>query len=349
MVGAATRHACPPSALRIVFFGTPAFAIPSLEHLRRSRHPVIGVVTQPDRPHGRGQHHSEGPVKQVALAHQLPMLQPERIQDPVFLDSLRDWQPDLGIIAAYGKILSQTLLEIPRLGMINVHASLLPKYRGAAPIHRAIMAGERETGITIMRVVKELDAGPMLGVLAHPIRPDQTSEEVEQELAFLGAALLLGVLEDVAAGRAIEIPQDPAAATFAPRLTKGEGLIDWTSSALRIHDKIRGLHPWPHAFTYLNGARYILLKSEPGRTAGRLPDPRVACPGEILVASGEQLIVKTGDNEGSIRILEIQSEGGKPLQAREFLAGHPLHAGQVFGRPNLESQIPNPGPPGPKP
>lgn len=344
MVGSATREPGSPPALRVVFLGTPAFAVPSLEHLLRSPHQVVGVVTQPDRPHGRGRHQREGPIRQVALAHQLPVLQPERIQDSVFLDRLRDWRPDLGIVAAYGKILSQAVLEIPRLGMINVHASLLPKYRGAAPVHRAVMAGERETGITIMRVVRELDAGPMLGALTRAIRPDHTSEELEQELAFLGAALLLGVVEDVAAGRATEIPQDPAEATYAPRLTKAEGLVDWTWSAQRLHDKIRGLHPWPHAFTYLDGARYILLMSQPGPVAVPLPGSGGACPGEILVASGGHLIVNTGD-DASIQILKIQPEGRKPLRAREFLAGHHLRAGQVFGgsggSPNPESRIPN--------
>jgi methionyl-tRNA formyltransferase len=330
MVGPARPASGPTSPVRIVFFGTPEFAVPSFAQLLRSRHRVVGVVTQPDRPHGRGQHRSDGPVKAMAVAHELPVLQPERLQDPGVIESVQSWRPDLGIVVAYGRLLSQALLDVPHLGMINVHASLLPTYRGAAPIQRAVMAGERETGITIMRVVRELDAGPMLGTLVYPIRPDHTGEDLERELAFLGAALLLAVVDDLAAGQATEIPQDPAQATYAARLTKAEGLIDWTLSARTIHDQIRGLRPWPQAFTYLNGVRYILLASQAGPASVSVPFPDVAKPGEILVASGDQFIVKTGDGS-QIQVLEIQPEGRKPLSAREFLAGHPLRPRQVFG------------------
>lgn len=319
----------PMLPLRIAFWGTPEFAVPTLEHLLRSDHAVVGVVTQPDRPRGRGQHLTMGPVKRVALEHELPVLQPERMKDPTFLDALRGWQADLAVVAAYGRILPQTLLELPRLGMINVHASLLPKYRGAAPIQRAVMAGERETGITIIRLVQELDAGPVLAKLVQPVGPDDTSDEIEQQLAFLGAALLVSVVNDIAAGRTVEIPQDSTQATLAPRLTKAEGLIDWMLPAQSIHNRVRGLHPWPHAFTYLEGARYIILRSHSERAAAIVPGSQDARPGEVVAASGDQLSVRCGD--GSVlAILEIQPEGRRPLEVREFLSGHHLRPGQVF-------------------
>ncbi|MGH9147789.1 MAG: methionyl-tRNA formyltransferase, partial [Vicinamibacterales bacterium] len=248
-------------ALRVAFFGTPRFAVPSLEHLLRSQHVLVGVVTQPDRPRGRGQRQSDSPVKQVALESHLPILQPDRVRDPAVIDTLRNWQMDLGVVAAYGKILPPTLLQLPRFGMINVHASLLPKYRGAAPIQRAVMAGETETGITIIRLIEELDAGPMLGMATRHIEPDETAEEVEHDLSFLGAALVMSVMDDVAAGSAREESQDSSQVSYARRLSKAEGLIDWTKSARHIHNQIRGLYPWPHAFTYLDGVRYIILKS----------------------------------------------------------------------------------------
>jgi methionyl-tRNA formyltransferase len=315
--------------MRIAFLGTPEFAVPTLEHLLRSDHQVVGAVTQPDRPSGRGQHLTMGPVKRVAIEHNLPVLQPERMKDPAFLDALRGWQLDLAVVAAYGRILPQTLLELPRLGMINVHASLLPKYRGAAPIQRAIMAGDRETGVTIIRLVEELDAGPMLARLVQPVGPDDTSEEIEQQLAFLGAALLVSVVNDMATGRAVEVPQDPAQATRAPRLTKSEGLIDWMQPAQTIHNRIRGLRPWPHAFTYLDGARCIILRSRPEVETPIVSGSRDARPGEVLAASGERLLVKCGDGS-ALAILQIQPEGRRPLEVREFLAGHHLRPGQVF-------------------
>ena len=318
--------------LRIAFFGTPTVAVPSLEHLLRSRHVLAGVVTQPDRPRGRGQRPSDAPIKQVANRERLPLLQPEGLHDAAVVETLRDWRIDLGVVAAYGKILPQTLLEVPRFGMINVHASLLPKYRGAAPIQRAVMAGETETGITIIRLVRELDAGPMLGTATRRITPDETAEEIESDLALLGAALLMSVIDDIAAGTAQEIPQESTHASYAPRLSKAEGLIDWTQPARRIHDQIRGLHPWPHAFTYLGGVRYIILESrlvEPIQSD--VPRWQQAHAGDILDAEGDHLTVKAGD--AAVAILTIQPEGRRPLGVRDFLAGHPLRPGQSFGSP----------------
>jgi methionyl-tRNA formyltransferase len=312
--------------LRIVFFGTPEFAVPTLDALLAAApHTVVGVVTQPDRPRGRGQKVSDAPVKARALAAGLPVLQPERMKDPEFLDALSAWDTDLGVVAAYGRILTETMLAIPRLGMINVHASLLPRYRGAAPVHRAVIAGELSTGVTIMRVVKALDAGATIVKEHRPIGPDETSEEVERALAQIGARLLVAVVDLMARNNAVEWPQNDAEATYAHRLTKEDGVIDWNWPAARVHNLVRGLHPWPHAFSFLHGKRFILRRSAidaPGSEGGSGP------PGTILEAEGDRLIVATGD--GPLRLVEIQAEGKRPMNAREFLAGHRLAAGDRF-------------------
>jgi methionyl-tRNA formyltransferase len=315
----------PVPPLRIVFFGTPAFAVPSLEALLAAApHRVVGVVTQPDRPRGRGQKTSDAPVKAGAVEAGIPVLQPERMKDPAFIDALTAWNADLGVVAAYGRILTDAILAIPRLGMINVHASLLPRYRGAAPVHRAVIAGETSTGVTIMRVVKALDAGPTLVKEHHPIGPDDTSEDVERALAKIGARLLAAVVDLLARNNAAEWPQDESLATYAHRLTKEDGVIDWSCSAARIHNLIRGLHPWPHAFSFVQAKRVILRRSavEGGEAAAEQP------PGAILEADGDRLIVATGD--GPLRILELQAEGKRPMNARDFLAGHRLTIGDRF-------------------
>jgi len=312
--------------LRIVFFGTPAFAVPTLDALLASRHHVIGVVTQPDRPRGRGHKTSDAPVKARAAAAGLPILQPERLKDQAFVDTLDALRADLGVVAAYGKILTDAVLATPRLGMINVHASLLPRYRGAAPVHRAIIAGEHETGVTIMRVVKALDAGPMLVETRRPIGPEETSDEVERDLARLGAALLVASVDDLAVGRATETPQDDNAATYAHRLKKDDGAIDWSWRAERIHNLIRGLHPWPHAFTFLHGTRLIIRRSKVSDVSDTSEASEVSRPpGTILEAAGDRLIVATG--AGMLHISEIQAEGKRPMTARDFLAGHRLARG----------------------
>jgi methionyl-tRNA formyltransferase len=311
--------------LRIVFFGTPDFAVPTLTALLASRHTVTGVVTQPDRPKGRGQRPQPSPVKELAVSHGLPALQPERLREPVFLDALRDLNADLGVVAAYGKILTDAVLQTPRMGLVNVHASLLPKYRGAAPVHRAVMAGETMTGVTIMRVVKALDAGPMLATVVRPIGDEDTSLDVERDLAQLGAVALVSVTDRLSAGDVTETAQDEAAATYAHKLQKSDGVIDWSAPAKTIHNQIRGLHPWPHAFTELAGARCSLLESRVDQDAAE-----GAAPGTIVEAEGDQLKVQTGD--GVLKILRLQLEGRRALGAREFLTGHRISAGAVFTR-----------------
>lgn len=341
---------------RIVFFGTPDFAVPTLDALLRSRHHVAGVVTRADRPRGRGQRTSEPPVKARARAAGLPVLQPERIRDEGFLAAFAALDPDLVVLAAYGKILTDAVLATPRLGVLNVHASLLPRYRGAAPVHRAVINGDRETGVTIMKMVKALDAGPMLAAARHPIGPDDTTDEVERALGQIGADLLVATVDALAAGPVPEVPQDDAGATYAARITKEDGIVEWTRPASRIHDLIRGLYPWPHAHTFYRGRRLILLRSRVGADAEASalrtradPDAEAsalrtridavakesansasagAAPGTILEASGDRLELATGD--GTLAITQIQAEGRRPMTSREFLAGHPLAAGDVL-------------------
>ena len=311
------------ASLRIVFLGTPAFAVPTLDALLGSRHRVVAVLTRPDRPRGRGQRMFDAPVKARAAAAGIPVLQPDRLRDPVVVESLAALRADLGVVAAYGAMLPESVIGAPRLGTINVHASLLPRYRGAAPVHRAIIAGERETGVTIMRIVKRLDAGPMLASVTRSIGREETSVDVERDLAHLGAALLVEIADGLAEGSVAETPQDEDAATYAPRLTKDDGAIDWSWPAARIHDLIRGLHPWPHAFSFLDGRRFILIASAAdGLTASS------DAPGTIVESEGDRLVVATGN--GALRLLQIQPEGKRSMSVRDFLAGHRTARGARF-------------------
>jgi methionyl-tRNA formyltransferase len=310
-------------SLRVAFLGTPDFAVPTLQALIGSRHNVVVVVSQPDRPKGRGHKLQATPTKAVAEAAGVSVWQPERVRDEGFLRTLSEMDLDLGVVAAYGKILPDSLLAIPRLGMINVHASLLPEYRGAAPVHRAVIDGRTETGVTIMRIVRELDAGPMLATVRHPVGDDETSVEVERALAFLGAPLLLTVVEQLAAGTAREIPQDDARATYAPKIQKTEGAVDWSLPAVRIHNLVRGLQPWPLVSAHLGGTRFLIHRTL--RTGARSDQP----DGTVVRAAGDELDVAAGDGE-VIRIVQIQPPDRRAMSAREFLAGHPVPIGSQF-------------------
>lgn len=309
--------------MRIAFFGTPQFAVPTLEKLLASRHAVCGVVTQPDRPRGRGQQVSQSPVKALAAANGLPILQPDRLRDAAFADTLRTWNPDLGVVAAYGRIVPESILALPRHGMINVHASLLPKYRGAAPVQRAVIDGETETGVTIMRVEKMLDSGPMLAKVKRPIGPDETADVIESDLAVLGATLLLEVVGHIEAGTVQQELQDFMVCSYAPKVTKDEGRIDWTLPASYIHNRVRGLYPWPHAYTYLDGVRLIVLKTRVAEMPTDLP------PGTVVDVPRDAIEVATG-HEGRIAIEQLQLEGGRPMAVRDFLAGHRIAPGMQF-------------------
>jgi methionyl-tRNA formyltransferase len=316
--------------LRIAYFGTPEFAVPTLRrlldlHAAPGGHEVVALVSQPDRPKGRGHRLAPTPTKELAVASGIPVLQPERLKDVAFLSQMSALSPDLGVVAAYGRLLPDELLSIPPLGMINVHASLLPRWRGAAPVHRAVIAGDDETGITIMRVVKELDAGASFKTVRRPIDPDETSVEVERDLAEMGADLLLDVLQEIAGGRATETPQDPSLVTYATKITKAEGAVEWSLPAERIHNLVRGLQPWPLVSGRIAGARVLIHRT--ALTSAVSPD----APGTIVRAEPERFEVVAGGGR-VLRVLTLQPEGRRVMSAREFLAGHHLRPGTKVER-----------------
>ena len=311
------------SPVRIIFLGTPAFAAASLSRLLDAHHQIAGVVTQPDRRRGRGQHVTQEAVKTLAVSRGLTVLQPERWKDPALAASLRGLKADLAVVAAYGRILPQWLLELPRLGVINVHASLLPRWRGAAPVHRAVIAGDARTGVTIMRVVLALDAGPMLAQAPTDISPDETSEELERRLAAIGADLLVSTVARMTSGPIREEPQNEAAATYAARLERHESQIDWRRPATEIHNQIRGLQPWPLAAGLLGGRRLLLLKSD--------ADPHAAShapPATIVSTTDDAISVAAG--AGVVRIRELQPEGRARMTVAAFLNGTRVATGSRF-------------------
>jgi len=311
--------------VRILFFGTPAFAVPSLRALANSPHQVVAVVTQPDRPRGRGQKLVPSEVKAAAIELGLDVWQAERLRTEEFENRVRAAAADLGVVAAYGRILSASLLSIPRLGMINVHASLLPRWRGAAPVHRAVIAGDSETGVTIMQVVEALDAGPMLARLPTPIGPDESSDVLEARLAELGAGLLIETVNAMARGPLTASPQDERAVTYAAKLERHESSLDWHQPAPVLHNLIRGLQPWPVCAALLHGRRVMLRKSHP------IADERhTATPGTILRVDSDALVVAA--SAGAIRLLDLQPEGRPPMTIRDYLNGRPLNPGDRFDR-----------------
>ncbi|HUQ86939.1 MAG TPA: methionyl-tRNA formyltransferase [Vicinamibacterales bacterium] len=314
--------------LRVAFFGTPGFAVPTLEHLANSPHQVVGVITQPDKPRGRGQKITEGPVKSLAMSLRVPVLQPAKLARDQFESDFASLNADIGVVAAYGKILPDWLLAAPRFGLINVHASLLPRYRGASPVHRAVINGDADTGVTIMRVVKALDAGPMLAAAIVPIGVDDTTTIVEAMLAVRGAELLVKALDAIEAGTARETPQDESLVTYAPKLAKTEGLVDWSLPAPRVHNLIRGLWPWPHAYTYLDQTRYILHRS---RLSSRPTSNEV--PGTIVHATPvDGLHVVCGDRT-TLELVDLQLEGKRVMGAREAMTAKVLVSGATFSQP----------------
>jgi methionyl-tRNA formyltransferase len=309
--------------VRILFLGTPAFAVPSLVILADAGHEIVGVVTQPDRPRGRGQRVVPPAVKQAAAARGLGVLQPATLRDPELMSLLRSLAPDLGVVAAYGRLLPQELLDLPRLGLINVHASLLPRWRGAAPIHRAVLAGDTVTGVTIMRVVLALDAGPMLAQVSTAIAADDTSEDLESRLSTLGAHLLDDVVRQLAAGPiggVRETPQDESLVTYARRLSRQESHIDWARPASRVHRQIHGLQPWPLATAILNDRRVMLLRSAVAHERD-LPED----PGTVVVVTPEAITVAT--RPGAVQILHLQEAGRAAMPVRAYLNGRPVAVG----------------------
>ncbi|MCP9471769.1 MAG: methionyl-tRNA formyltransferase [Nitrospira sp.] len=309
--------------MRIVFMGTPEFAVPSLEALLQSEDQVVGVVTQPDRPKGRGQTLVAPPVKVVAEQAGIPVVQPLKIRTPDFLETLAGWKPDLIAVAAFGRILHAPILTLPPRGCVNVHGSLLPKYRGAAPIQWALINGETETGITTMLMDEGMDTGPMLLQAKIPILPDDTAGTVAPRLARLGGQLLVQTIAGLRAGTITPIPQDHSQATMAPLLKKEDGAIDWTMSASALVNRIRGLSPWPGAYTFHGFERWTIWKAVAAQ------EPASNMPGVVLAVTKQSIKVATG--EGALELLEIQTANSKRMTVSQYLAGHRLIAGERLG------------------
>jgi len=307
--------------MRIVFMGTPEFAVPSLKALVESGDEVVALVAQPDKPKGRGLKPSPPPTKVIAEEYGVPVLQPPGIRTEAFLLELAALNPDLICVAAYGKILPKAVLVLPRFGCLNVHASLLPKYRGAAPVNWAIARGEAVTGITIMQMDKGMDTGDILLTREIPIDYDDTGVTLTEKLSLAGAELLLLAIAGLKKGYLRPLKQDEAAATYAPMLKKEDGRVDWSKPAGEIRNQIRGMLPWPGAYTFSNGKMLKIYKAEVSEGEGE--------PGEVLAAGQGILRVMTG--EGALDIFELQMEGGKRLDAKAFLSGRKIEPGAVLG------------------
>lgn len=320
-----------PQSLRVVYMGTPDFAVPALEALVDSHHQVVGVFTQPDRKSGRGKKLRRPPVKKVAEGAGVPVFQPKRVRgnDEAF-ETLSAWNPDVVVVAAYGQILPERILEVPRLGCINIHASLLPKYRGAAPINWAIVEGEDQTGVTIMQMDVGLDTGPMLESHAVDISRQMTAQELHDRLADLGGEVIVGALDRLAAGELEPTPQDDSESSYASMLSKEDGRIDWTKTNVQIVDHIRGFNPWPGAFAFHepdgdDGDAQTRIKFHRAR-----PVDGAGQPGEVLEAdaSAGRLVIAAG--QGAVECVEVQAPGRKAMGPRDFLNGYEISTGDRF-------------------
>jgi methionyl-tRNA formyltransferase len=308
-----------PRTIRTVFMGTPEFALPTLEGLLEARVDLCAVYTQPDRPKGRGKVLTPPPVKVLAQQRGIPVYQPLKLRDPAAVEELRALAPDLIVVVAFGQILPKSVLEIPRHGCINVHASLLPRYRGAAPINKAIIDGETETGVTTMLMDVGLDTGDMLVKRTTPIGPEETAGELHDRLAPLGREAMVETLDRLCAGTLVPVPQDDALSTYAPMLKKEDGRIDWNRSATAIHNLVRGLDPWPGAYTGLNGETLKLARTHPEA------DPTGAPTGTVVSAGPEGVRIACG--EGILLVRELQLPGKKRLPVADFLRGRTLPPG----------------------
>ena len=305
--------------MRILFMGTPSFAVASLRRLVEDGHEVCGVFTQPDRPKNRGHKMMPPPVKEYALSVGLPVYQPEKMRDGTALSLVQQLQPELIVVAAYGRILPREILEAPALGAINVHSSILPKYRGAAPINWAILNGEAVTGVTIMYMAEGMDTGEIILCRETEIGPEEDAQELTERLAELGADALREAMVQLSAGTVVRIPQNGENATYAPMLTRELSDIDWTRGARQIHDQVRGLIPWPCAKTDLLGKTVKVFRTTVG-------GPTSAEPGAVLSLGKQGIEIACGDG-WSIVITELQPDGGKRMSAAAYLAGHPVKTG----------------------
>lgn len=312
------------SPLRVVFFGTAELACASLSALTESSvFSVTAVVTQPDRPKGRSLHPQPSPVKVLAVGKRLPLLQPDRARNETFVQALGEFQPDLIVVVAYGQILPRVLLELPRYGGLNVHASLLPKYRGAAPIQWAILSDEFETGVTIMKMDEGLDTGDLLATQSTLITPEDNAQTLQDRLATIGAGLLVKTVPGYAAGEILPHKQPQTGASYARKITREDGRLDWTQPARGLWNRVRGLVPWPGAYTFLSAEpKPSLLKIWQAEVADRSS----GSPGAILESSRSGIVIACGQQ--ALRILSLQREGGRRMSAQEFLTGHPLSVGE---------------------
>lgn len=298
--------------MKIIFAGTPDFAIPALQMLIDSEHQICAVYTQPDRPAGRGRKVTASPVKSLALSANVPVIQPKNLSEKGDVEQLASFEADLMIVVAYGVILTQAALDIPKLGCINIHGSLLPRWRGAAPIHRAVMAGDKQTGVTIMKVIKKLDAGDMLHKEFWPIGAESTTSELHDKLAELGAIGLQKVLVQIDADSVVSEKQDESLVTYASKLEKSEALLDWKLTAIELDRQVRGLNSWPVAQTFYKGKVLRIWKAQ-------IVDDIHLLPGTVC-QQGKQMVVATAD--GALELLEVQLSGGKRMGIQAFLNAH---------------------------
>jgi methionyl-tRNA formyltransferase len=308
--------------MNIIFMGTPDFALPTLKALYQSSHTVLSVITQPDKPKGRGQKLLVSPIKQFALDFNLPVLQPKTVNDPEFIHTLNQNQPDFIIVVAFGQILSETFLKIPKQFCINLHSSLLPKYRGAAPIHRSILNGDTRTGVTSMIMDKGMDTGDILLMQETPIHKSDNAQTLHDTLSEMGGNLVLETLERLEKNTLLPTPQNNNLATYAPKLKKEEGLVRWEKNANTLFNQVRGLTPWPGSYTLLNKKRLRILKAQV--TEGTLDDQ----PGQV--ARVTDIGIEVGTGQDRLVLTELQPEGKKSMSAKSFLAGHKIERGTLF-------------------
>ena len=300
--------------MRVVFMGTPDIAATCLKQILEDGFEVVGVYTQPDRPKGRGMKLVASPVKEVALEHNIPVFQPENFREAATVEELKALQPDICAVVAYGRILPQSVLDVPTYGCINIHASVLPSYRGSAPYQWAVLDGCKTTGVTAMYLCREMDAGDIIEISETPIGPDETAGELLDRLAVLGASLLSKTLTRFASGKVEATPQDASAATYAPMLDKTMCPIDWSKTAQQVHDHVRGMNPWPVATMELQGNRFKVYATALCEGKGN--------PGEILGLTKTGLKIACG--EGAVEVRILQAEGGKRMAAPDYFRGHPL-------------------------
>ena len=314
--------------MRIIFMGTPDFAVPVLQSLINSRHEVVAVVTQPDRPKGRGKNMQFSPVKECALAHNIPVMQPVNVSVPEVIDELRAYEPELIVVVAFGQFVTKKIREMPKYGCINVHASLLPKYRGAGPIQWAVINGEKESGVTTMYMCREIDKGDMLLKDTVTLDPKETGDSLHDKLSMMGGPLLLKTIDQLEDGSAVRIPQCEEESTYAPKLEKTMGNIDWTMDADRIERLVRGLNSWPGTFTKIHGKTVKIWDCDVVCQEKLTESQAEATPGTVIVSEKDQLIVKAGNGALSLRML--QPEGKKNMTVDAYLRGYPIAQGELF-------------------